>query len=257
MGKAKSEIMRELEKMQDETRTNSEARKVLFSKIAASGMDRKTVTKEITRAQKAFAKARKEFDEASAGLNALQDRVNRATEAMNAAKSYMLTINQAAQTMDLTGAEGLRQEKDGFSYILNGNRMFADVSNAEDPQLIPWKEKDSFLAKDSESDLEDSEEDIPVQDALDELNQMLAGDFSEIKSSDDDDEDLSDKESQGLVFTPSEWAAENKKQLDSIEEIDDDFGPIFDPYKEPSSELGSFNSVESSVITKVAKKKFR
>ena len=234
--------LEELEKFANDRVLNAEARGVLFKKLAASGMDRKTVNKMLSDAQKAFSKARQRYTDSNSRLEGLQQEVDSAQQEMSAARSTMMEIHRASQTMDLTGAEGLRQEKGGeYSYIIEGDRHHADTSDFENIKLTPWKEY-SASKKSEEND------DVSI-DLVDEINMSLTSEDVAEPSDDEekDREEVSERDS--VYFEDDVETGDSEEDRFSSEK---DAPPTFDPFA-----FEAASSVEKSIITKVAKKKFR
>ncbi len=238
-----SKILKELEKFANDRVLDSEARTVLFKKLAFSGIDRKSVNKMLSDSQKAYAKARAEYNEANSQLSSLQERADKAQAEMASARKSMLEINHAAQTMDLVGAEGLKQEKGGeYSYVVDGDRHYADTSDFENIKLTPWKE---YLASKNESDDgsgdSDSEESEEVlvssDDVFNELNSKI-------------EEKIESEE--GIV----EEAVDPDEEEDFEDEGDTNDSSYASDFSYAPYAWAASN-VEKSIITKVAKKKFR
>jgi len=239
-----SSTLEELLKLSNDRVLNSEARGTLFKKLALSGMDAKSVNKMLSDAQKAFAKARQEYTDANSQLAGLQARVDAAQSEMSAARKAMVDINHAAQTMHLTGAEGLKQEKGGdYSYIVDGDRMYADTSDFENINLVPWKE---YLASKKESDDENDDEDSEISD--DEYSESI------------DSEDIIDEINDDIGLPEDNESEELVEELDQTFEDEgsaNDSSYVWDTnYSNPFAYTEA-GTVEKSLITKIAKKKFR
>lgn len=216
----------ELLKLANNRLLDADLRKDELSKLAAGRMDRNFLSKERKKAIKGHEKARKLFSDLSSQLGDLQSRVQKAEEDMNAARDSMLDLNKIIEVMDLIGATDAKKEKDGdCSYTVDGSKVHADTSDPSNIRIVPWGQKDSLKADDSE----EKEEEEPT-DLVDEMRMAEEDALSFIPL--DDDEDLSDEEILSEI-----------DGLDWLPEDDDD-----DFFGEKAA------SVESKLITKIAKK---
>lgn len=164
---------------------NSEMRQDLFLKLAAPKMDRRSVDNEIKNSRKHYQKALTEYNDASSQLAALQKRVDKSQGDMNAARDRMVTFNNVAQTMDLIGATEAKPEKDGdYSYIVDGDRMYADTSDFSAIRLVPWKERMT-----DSSDARVFEDDAPEKTFVEKLEDAVEDPLSELSYDDEDDYD--------------------------------------------------------------------
>jgi hypothetical protein len=204
----KTETLKELEKLAD---TGSASRISEFSKLAFSGMDRKSLNSEIAKAQRVINKARKEYQESSSQLSSLQSRVNSAHEALQQAASRLVILNKASRDLDLSGADAVSEMNDELAYVIDGKKVHVDTSDVNDIKITPWKE---FLKNQKETLDESNNDDGQVFD-LEEIGNMI-----------------------------------DQKEEDNFEYLSDE--PDFDP------DFGiSEAQIEKSIITKIAKKKFR
>jgi len=211
---------------------DSEARTDLFSKLAGGKMDRNFVAREGKKARKAYEKSRKMHGDFSSQLAALQGKVDSSLNDMNAARDAMIDFNKILQVMDLIGATEAKKEKSGdCSYVVDGNRMYADTSNYSDIKLMPWKDRPMHS--------DDGEEDDKPVDLVEEMRlaeedpfDFLPDDSDDEK---DDEEELSERDS--LDWEPAD-----------LKDDDYDLDMMFDPYHERVA------AVESSVIQKVSKR---
>ena len=187
--------------------------------------------REIRDARKNYNKALTEFNDSSSQLSSLKQRVERAQSDMNSARDSMVGLNQAAQTMDLIGAQDVKPEREGYSYFINGDRHHADTSNFQDIILTKWKDHVAENNKSKENNAVIDSTDIP-RDFIEEMKDILSNSALEGISNDEDSGDTMDKMDK-MNFYPY------NKAEDTISN------------KEHFLKL---SHVESSVITKVAKR---
>lgn len=145
----KSEILLKLESLSNES----------FLKVADTGMDRKTLNKEIGKAQKMLGIARKDYSEYSSQLASIQEKANAAASALQEATLKLVHLNRASNDMDLSGAHNVAETSDGFAYVIDGKRMHVDTSDVNDVKITPWKDhmknlRDSNYSEDFTIDLD-------------------------------------------------------------------------------------------------------
>lgn len=162
----------------------SSYRSSLFTKLAGPNSERKNLENELKKIRNIYNKARQEYNSYKSQFSILENNMANAENKMLDARNRMVQLNNILQIMDLTGAEKVKEEKDGdYSYVIDGKRYHVDSSDVNDLQVTPWKE----FVKNKKND--DHSENV-----IDEINDSLS-DYEVTE----EDEDLESLESEAAV----------------------------------------------------------
>lgn len=111
-----------------------------LEKFAFSQLDRKSISKELAKAQKEHNKAREEWLQAKSNLDSLTARAERAKAELSASAKRIVELSQISRDLDLSGADSVSRYGDDIAYIINGRKMHVDTSDVNDIKITPWKE---------------------------------------------------------------------------------------------------------------------
>jgi len=137
------------------------ARKNEIIKLFASTTGRPQLEKELKENRKRFEKARLDYDKHNGQLAGLQQKVEDCRNEMAAARKNLGDIHSCIQTMDLTGANAIRERGDERNYMINNKEYSVDTSDADDIKITPWtRKKKNDSPETSEESFEEDEDSL-------------------------------------------------------------------------------------------------
>ena len=118
----------------------------------------KDFQKDLEVGRKTFRKAKGEYESASAELQALQVKVEKAQREMTDARRTVWEMSNHIQTMDLTGANAVRDRNNSCTYLVDGKEFHADKDDKGHVNLVSWKDYRKQQKEDdaAESDANDA-----------------------------------------------------------------------------------------------------
>jgi hypothetical protein len=150
-------------------------------------MTRKDVNKSLDGAREEFGRAKQKYDAACSELDSVQRAVDDLKAQVDEAKSSLIELSDVARTMDLTGANEVRDRKGTRTYMIGGQESEVDCSDARDPKVSPWKKpKKGEKAEEKESE-EESEKDEDGHDSSDSGDVKAESFTSDVSLADDPD----------------------------------------------------------------------
>lgn len=124
-----------------------------FDLIATSAkkLNRKQLQKQLEKTRSEYTTYQKSFNTLSTEYNELQKKLTETKTKLESSRSHLLNLTNQLQTMDLAGANALKQYENDVSYVIDGKDYFVDTSDVNDVKCMPWKDhKKSKKTNDAE-----------------------------------------------------------------------------------------------------------
>ena len=143
----------------------------IFAASKGSQLSRKELEKTLAKYRKQFDDARSLYSATNSQLQELQQVSDKARQDMASAKDGMGGIYDNLQTMDLTGATGIRDRKDLKTYVVDGKEYHVDKGD-DDIKLTPWKDYRKSKKQEEEEECLDCSDVDDIADAVDVFAEM-------------------------------------------------------------------------------------
>ena len=112
----------------------------LLAMAGRSTTGRKDIERALSETRKRFAKANVLFTKCTQDMESAQAKLEAAEEELDAAKQSMIRLSKQIQTMDLSGADGVRSKGDLDTFVIGGKEFHVDLDDLNDIRTIPIKE---------------------------------------------------------------------------------------------------------------------